>query len=148
MAESCPFCAIVRGEKGQEIVYADERVVGFLCEPPATTGHVIVVPRAHVEDLWEIGESDAAHVMAVAHRVAGGLRNALEPDGVNIRHNTGTVAGQDVFHFHVHVIPRYEDDTVQPGCVWGSAPWRPPPGGVAARARTAELIRGSLRSTT
>jgi len=94
-----PFCAIVRGEQAQEIVYSDERAMGFRCEPPATAGHVLVAPRAHLRDVWEIDEAEAAHVMAVAHRVGRALREALEPAGLNIRHNSGAVAGQDVFHF-------------------------------------------------
>jgi histidine triad (HIT) family protein len=64
--------------------------------------------------------------MRAAYRIAGAMRRALAPGGLNIRHNTGARADQDVFHAHLHVIPRYNSDSVQPGCVWGSLSWVEP----------------------
>jgi histidine triad (HIT) family protein len=142
--DDCPFCAIVGGERDQPIVFADTSVTAFMCEPPATRGHVLVVPREHVTDFWEANDEQVIRTMTVAHRVAAALRRALEPDGLNIRSNSGARAGQDVFHFHVHLVPRYDDDTVLPGCVWGMPPWQPPPGGPAERERVAALIRAAL----
>jgi histidine triad (HIT) family protein len=66
--------------------------------------------------------------------------------GVNLRQNNGSKAGQDVFHFHLHVVPRYEGDTVLPGCVWGVPPWEPPPGGNEERRRIADTIRRGIAS--
>lgn len=144
MSSSCAFCRIMRGELAQEIVLEEDNVVGFLCEPPATSGHVLVVPRAHRQDIWEIAPDEAAAAMSAAHRLAAVLRDELGATGVNLRQNSGERAGQDVLHFHLHVIPRYEDDTVLPGCVWGMPPWQPPPGGDAERRRVATAIRRGL----
>jgi histidine triad (HIT) family protein len=142
--ESCPFCEIADGRSDQEVVYAGEGVVAFLCEPPATWGHALVVPRAHKRDIWAVEGDEAAAVMKVAHRLADAMRDQLGAVGVNLRQNSGGKAGQDVFHFHLHVVPRYEDDTVLPGCVWGMPPWQPPAGGDAERHRVAAALRAAL----
>ena len=144
MTKACVFCRIVLGDVHQEIVYEDGRVVAFLCEPPATWGHVLVVPRAHRRDIWDIEPDEAVAAMSAALRIAGVVREELGAVGVNLRQNSGAKAGQDVFHFHLHVVPRYEDDSVLPGCVWGQPPWRPPTGGDAARLRVAAAIRKGL----
>jgi hypothetical protein len=67
--------------------------------------------------------------MKLAHRLAQAMRRELDAVGVNLRQNSGSRAGQDVMHFHLHVVPHYADDTVLPGCVWGEPPWQPPTGG-------------------
>lgn len=147
MSGSCPFCDIVSGDRHQEVVYEDDSVVAFLCEPPATWGHLLVVPRTHVEDLWSIGREDLQAVFAGVHLLARALRTALEPSAINVRQNSGRRAGQDVPHFHVHVVPRYDDDTVQPGCVWGAPPWEPPSGGGEERRRVADALRAAVEAT-
>jgi histidine triad (HIT) family protein len=118
----------------QEVVY----------EPPATWGHTLIVPRTHRRDIWAVEPAELQAAMAVAERLAHVIRAELGAVGVN-RQNSGNRAGQDVFHFHFHVVPRYENDTVLPGCVWGMAPWQPPAGGDAERRRVAEALRGGLR---
>jgi histidine triad (HIT) family protein len=120
-------------------------VAAFLCEPPAAWGHVLVVPREHVTDIWDVEEGTFQLVAAVAHRLAHALRPALGAKGINVRQNSGEVAGQDVFHFHVHVIPRYEGDTLGPFCVWKVPPWQAPEGGDEKRTEVAEAIRSALR---
>ncbi len=144
MDESCVFCRIVADGRAQEIVYSDESVVAFLCEPPATWGHLLVVPRAHRRDIWAIEPDEATAAMAAAHLLAAVVRDDLGATGVNLRQNNGPAAGQDVFHFHLHVVPRYEGDTVLPGCVWGVPPWEPPAGGDAERRRVADAIRSGI----
>jgi histidine triad (HIT) family protein len=144
----CPFCEIVAGSRSQEIVYEDDRVVAFLCEPPATWGHLLVVPRAHRRDIWDALRDEAEAVMAAAHLLARVVRDELGAVGVNLRQNSGARAGQDLFHFHLHLVPRYEDDTVQPGCVWGELPWQPPEGGEAERRRVADAIRRGVAVVT
>jgi histidine triad (HIT) family protein len=139
MGDTCPFCEIARS--AQEVVYEDDLVVAFLCEPPATWGHLLIVPREYREDIWSIEAEEAAAVMSAAHGLAAVLREALGAEGVNLRQNSGSRSGQDVFHFHLHLVPRYEDDTVQPGCLWGVPGWEPPPGGEAERRRVADAIR-------
>ena len=92
----CVFCEIVARRQPAHRVLEDEHTVAFLDIRPAAPGHTLVVPRAHARDLWEISEAAHAHVATMVHRVAGLLRTALEPDGMNVRHNTGHAAGQDV----------------------------------------------------
>jgi histidine triad (HIT) family protein len=140
MEDTCPFCEIAAGRSG-EVVYEDDLIVAFLCEPPATWGHLLIVPREHREDIWSVEKEEATAVMSAAHGLAAVLREELGAVGVNLRQNSGSRAGQDVFHFHLHLVPRYEDDTVQPGCIWGVPGWEPPPGGEAERRRVAEAIR-------
>jgi histidine triad (HIT) family protein len=137
----CPFCEIVAGRRSQEIVYADNAVIGFLCEPPATWGHVLVVPRSHRSDIWEIAPDEAAAAILAARLLATIVRDDLGAVGVNLRQNNGANAGQDVFHFHLHIVPRYADDTLLPGGVWGAPPWEPPAGGDGERQRVADTIR-------
>jgi histidine triad (HIT) family protein len=142
--DPCVFCEIVAGTRDQEIVHEDELVVAFLCEPPATWGHTLVVPRRHRQDIWSIRADEAAAATAVAQSLAAVLRDDLGATGINLRQNSGPGAGQDVFHYHLHVVPRYADDTVQPGCVWGSPPWQPPAGGHEKHRRVAATIRAAL----
>ena len=141
---SCPFCAIIEGRLGQEIVAARCAVVAFLCDPPATQGHTLIVPRKHRTDIWDVEPAEIAEAIELARRLADAMRERLGAVGVNLRQNSGARAGQDVFHFHLHVVPRYEDDTVQPGCVWGSPPWQPPPNGAGDRRRVADALREGL----
>jgi histidine triad (HIT) family protein len=138
---TCVFCVILARRRSQEIVYEDETTAAFLCEPPATWGHVLVVPRAHRADIWSIPANETADVIRAAQMLSDVLRCDLGAVGVNLRQNNGAKAGQDVFHFHMHVVPRYEDDTVLPGCVWGIPPWKPPSGGENERQRVAQGIR-------
>jgi histidine triad (HIT) family protein len=84
--------------------------MAFLDIRPAGRGHTLVVPREHARDLWEISEHAHGQVTAMVYRVARLLNSALSPDGVNVKHNTGQAAGQDVFHFHAHVVPRWHGD--------------------------------------
>ncbi len=140
----CVFCEIVAREREQEIVAENASVLAFLCEPPATWGHTLVVPRAHRRDIWTVEPEELVASIEFAQRLARVMRDELGAIGVNLRQNSGERAGQDVFHFHLHVVPRYADDTVQPGCVWGAPPWRPPDGGDAERKRVAETLRANL----
>jgi histidine triad (HIT) family protein len=143
--EHCPFCEIAAGRTDQETLYADDRLVAFLCEPPATWGHTLIAPRAHKRDIWAIEPAEAAAAMKLACRLAEAMRDELGAVGVNLRQNSGCRAGQDVFHFHMHVVPRYEDDTVLPGCIWGEPPWQPPAGGDRERRRVAKALRNVFR---
>jgi histidine triad (HIT) family protein len=120
----CVVCKIVAGELPARFLYADETVVSFLDIAPATPGHALVVPRVHRRDLWEIEDDELAAVTVAARRVAAALREILRAPGMWLHHVSGEVAGQDLFHYHLHVIPRYTGDTVQPG--WGQPPWSPP----------------------
>jgi histidine triad (HIT) family protein len=142
--QTCVFCEIVSGEREQEVLAANGDVLAFLSEPPATWGHALIVPRVHRRDIWTIEPREAAAAIELAHRLARVMRDDLGAIGVNLRQNSGERAGQDVFHFHLHVVPRYENDTVLRGCVWGEPPWRPPEGGEAERRRVAGILRAGL----
>jgi histidine triad (HIT) family protein len=116
----CIFCAIASGEGKAEIVDADERTVAFMDINPATRGHALVIPRAHTENLFEVSEDDMLATMASARRLAQRMRDTIKPDGINILNAAGRAAWQSVFHFHLHVIPRYRDDPLR-------LPWVPEP---------------------
>ena len=127
----CIFCKIVAGEVPSTRVDEDERTVAFMDVNPATRGHVLVVPREHVVDLLAIGHEDLAACAATAQRVARRQKERLSADGVNLINSCGAAAWQTVFHFHIHVIPRYAGDPLR-------LPWQPAPGDrdeIAAAAR-------------
>jgi histidine triad (HIT) family protein len=131
----CLFCKIVAGEIPGTRVAEDERTVAFMDINPATRGHLLVVPREHARDLLEIDDEDLAACAAAARRLAKRVSERLGADGVNLLNSCGPAAWQTVFHFHIHVIPRYEDDPLR-------LPWTPGPGDsdeIAAAAR--ELTR-------
>ena len=113
MADDCIFCAIAAGEGPGEVVQEDEHTVAFMDINPWTRGHALVIPRAHSRNLYEIGEEDLARTMAAAKRLAERMRDALGCDGINVLNSCEQAAWQTVFHFHVHVIPRYDDDPLQ-----------------------------------
>ncbi len=118
MAEDCLFCGIVAGEVPGQIVDQDEKTVAFMDINPATKGHALVVPREHSVDLTDISEDDLAATMTAAQRLAKRMDETVEPDGINILNACRPAAWQTVFHFHIHVIPRYEDDPLK-------LPWIP-----------------------
>ena len=117
----CLFCKIVAGDLPATVVHRDERTVAFMDINPATRGHALVVPAEHVVDLHAIGPDDLAAVARTGQRIAARARDALGADGVNLLNSTGAAAWQTVFHFHLHVIPRYADDPLR-------LPWVPGPG--------------------
>jgi histidine triad (HIT) family protein len=117
----CIFCKIVAGELPATIVGEDERTISFMDIAPATRGHALVIPRAHSADLLSIEPEDLSAVGLAAQRLARRAKQRLAADGVNLLNACGAVAFQTVFHFHVHVIPRYEGDSLR-------LPWVPAPG--------------------
>jgi histidine triad (HIT) family protein len=130
----CLFCKIVAGEVPGTIVAEDERTVAFMDINPATRGHALVVPRRHTPDLGAVGGDDLAAVLESAQRLATRARERLGADGVNLMNSWGSAAWQTVFHFHVHVIPRYEDDPLK-------LPWKPAPGDEDEIAAAADALR-------
>jgi histidine triad (HIT) family protein len=109
----CVFCEIVAGRVAAHRLLEDEHTLAFLNIAPATVGHALVVPRRHADGLWDLDDEEHAWVARAASRVARLLRVALAPAGVNLVHATGTAAWQSVFHFHVHVVPRYQPGELQ-----------------------------------
>jgi histidine triad (HIT) family protein len=110
MAQGCPFCAIVAGELPASVVWEDAQVVAFLDLRQAVAGHVLVVPRQHVETLYELDEDTAATLMRVAHRMAVAIRACWDPPGLNLWQSNGAAGGQEVPHVHLHVQPRRVSD--------------------------------------
>ena len=134
MAEDCIFCKIVAGELPSQRVDEDERTVAFMDINPATRGHALVVPRRHSIDLLEIEPDDLEATMVAAQRLARHMHDRLSPDGINLLNSCGSAAWQTVFHFHIHVIPRYAGDPLR-------LPWTPGPGDPEEIAATAEQLR-------
>lgn len=110
--DDCPFCAIEAGDAPVSLLYEDDRSLAFLDVNPVTEGHALVVPREHSVGLADLPEETGGHLFRVGQRVAAALRESLDPDGVNLFLADGAAAGQEVFHVHLHVVPRYEDDSV------------------------------------
>lgn len=130
----CLFCKIVAGELPSQQVDADERTVAFMDISPATRGHALVVPREHVVNVLEVEREDLEAVAVAAQRLARRAVERLGADGVNLINSCGAAAWQTVFHLHMHVIPRYENDPLK-------LPWVPSPGDPDEIAATAELLR-------
>jgi histidine triad (HIT) family protein len=131
----CIFCRIVAGELSAQIVDEDERTIAFMDIAPATRGHALVIPRAHYADLLSVDDADLSAVVLASQRLAKRAKDHLGADGVNLLNSCGRAAWQTVFHFHVHVIPRYEDDPLQ-------LPWIPSEGDQAQIAATAQELSG------
>ncbi len=108
--EGCIFCAISAGQAPAEILYQEDTVLAFLDNRPAALGHTLVIPRRHAHTIWELDPETAAALMRLAVRLAPALRGALKPDGLTLLQNNGRAAGQEVPHFHLHLIPRWYGD--------------------------------------
>ena len=131
----CIFCRIAAGELPATIVAEDERTIAFMDIRPATRGHALVIPRAHATDVHDIDPEDLAAVAVAAKRLAARMLDALGADGVNLLNSSGAAAWQTMFHFHLHVIPRYAGDPLR-------LPWNPQPGDTdAIAAAGAELAQ-------
>ncbi len=113
MAEDCIFCGIVAGEVAAQKVDEDEHTVAFMDLNPWTRGHALVIPRRHTPNLYEIDDDELRHTAVAARRLARRMRERLRCDGVNVLNAAEPAAWQTVFHFHLHVIPRYHDDPLE-----------------------------------
>jgi histidine triad (HIT) family protein len=131
----CIFCKIVAGEVPATIVRSDERTLAFMDIAPGSRGHCLVIPRVHSADLTEIAPEDLAACALAAQDLARRALDGLGADGVNLINSCRAAAWQTVFHFHVHVIPRYVGD----GLV---LPWTPAPADPAELASAAAILRG------
>ena len=108
--DSCIFCLIARGDAPAALVYRDDRVLAFMDLFPLSRGHLLVVPRAHAENIFEISEADMLEVAALQLRIAAVLKAELDPDGIAVYQANGAAAGQTVFHYHVHLSPRADGE--------------------------------------
>jgi histidine triad (HIT) family protein len=130
----CIFCKIAAGEAPATIIHEDERTIAFMDINPATRGHMLIIPRRHSRDLLEIGVEDLQAVAAVAQQLAKRAVDRLGADGVNLINSCGRAAWQVIFHFHMHVIPRYKDDPLR-------LPWVPGDGDPDEIAAAAAELR-------
>lgn len=117
-SEACIFCSIAERSASAEVIQADDHTIAFLDIAPATRGHTLVIPRKHAKDVFEIDAIDIQRVAAMAKDIAGRMPAALGCDGVNLLNSSGSAAWQTVHHFHMHVIPRYDNDPLK-------LPWTP-----------------------
>jgi histidine triad (HIT) family protein len=117
----CIFCKIIAGELPAQIIDEDERTIAFMDIRPATRGHVLVIPREHARDLLEVSREDLEATVSAVQRVARRISERLHTDGLNVLNSCGAAAWQTVFHFHMHVIPRYDGDPLR-------LPWIPSEG--------------------
>jgi histidine triad (HIT) family protein len=131
----CIFCKILAGDLPATIVDEDERTIAFMDIAPATRGHALVIPRVHAADILSVGREDLQAVSLASQRLAGAAKERLGADGVNLLNSCGAAAWQTVFHFHVHVIPRYDGDPLR-------LPWVPGPGDPAEIAAAAQELAG------
>jgi histidine triad (HIT) family protein len=106
----CIFCKIVAGELPAHKVYEDEETLAFLDIRPSSRGHTLVVPKQHAAGLDDIGPESLTATTLAAQAVARQLRSKLQPDGLNMIQNNGAAAGQEVFHYHLHLLPRWAGD--------------------------------------
>jgi histidine triad (HIT) family protein len=133
--DDCIFCKIIAGELPAEKVDEDEHTLSFMDINPWTRGHALVIPKQHATDIHEISDESLARVLSAAKRLVGKARENLGADGVNLLNSAGAAAWQTVFHFHVHVIPRYAGDPLR-------LPWRPAPGDEDVIAEAAKALSG------
>jgi len=138
-SESCPFCRIARHEQTAEVLREDDEVMALLDLYPATAGHVLVIPKQHIEDIYSLPADLGAKLMVAALGIAGAIRRQLSPDGLNLVQANGPAGGQTIPHFHLHVLPRYENDLVRLQFGHGDTP-----APEADLRRIASLIRSAL----
>lgn len=112
MADNCIFCKIANGEIPSATLYEDEDFRVILDLSPASKGHALILPKEHAANLFELPDDTAAKALVLAKKIGARLKDGLHADGFNVVQNNGEAAGQTVFHFHMHLIPRYQDDTV------------------------------------
>lgn len=120
MQNNCIFCKIIAGEIPSAIVYEDEDFKAIMDISPAAKGHTIILSKRHYANLFELGDETAARALLVARKIAKAIQEELHCDGMNLLQNNGEAAGQTVFHFHMHLIPRYYKDQVKTTWAQGS----------------------------
>ena len=134
---NCIFCKIANGEIPSSTVYEDQDFRVILDLGPAAKGHALILPKAHFKDVCELDEAVAAKVLPLGAKIGAAMKEALGCAGFNLVQNNGAAAGQTVFHFHMHVIPRYENGPEM-------VTWTPGKEDPEVLAQTAEKIKNAL----
>jgi histidine triad (HIT) family protein len=117
----CIFCKIIAGEIPSEKVYEDEHVYAFLDIKPVNPGHVLLIPKAHYADLFEMPDETIELMAKILKKLAQAVKTSLQPDGINIGMNNGSAAGQLIFHAHMHIMPRLKTDQYE---MWHGEPYK------------------------
>ena len=110
--QDCIFCKIAAGEIPSRTIYEDDDFRAILDISPASKGHAIILPKNHAANIYELPDEDASKIFVAAKKVAKAMKASMHCEGLNILQNNGELAGQTVFHLHVHVVPRYQEDKV------------------------------------
>lgn len=120
--QECIFCKIVKGEIPSFKIYEDARVLAFADINPISTGHTLIIPKAHAANIWEISQEDLAAVAAASKKLADAIKAALNPAGIAVAQLNGRAVNQVVMHYHMHLIPRRQDDPELPMTAWELKP--------------------------
>lgn len=136
----CIFCKVVKGELPCFKVYEDDRVLAFGDINPISTGHTLIIPKTHAENLWEISGEDLAAIAAASKKVACAIRSALKPTGMAVAQLNGRAVNQVVMHYHMHLIPRSEQDPELPMTAWELKP-----GDMDLIRRTGDKIAAAIK---
>lgn len=135
--DNCIFCKIAGGSIPSSTIYEDDSFRVILDLGPASKGHALIIPKAHFKDVTELDEAYAAKILPLGARIGTAMMKSLGCTGFNLVQNNGESAGQTVMHFHMHVIPRYDDDAT-------IVCWTPGKPEQSELAKTAELIKAAL----
>ena len=136
---NCIFCKIAKGEIDSAKIYEDETVFSFLDINPLTKGHCLVIPKKHFEDIFDIEAQILEKIIVAAKNISEKLRKSLKADGLNLLQSNGSKAGQEVLHFHLHIIPRYEEDGLRRNNLFRE---RPKKESIENLKKIAETIKG------
>ena len=135
--EDCIFCKLANGVFATNMIYEDDDFAVILDAAPAARGHALIIPKQHSDNLYELPEETAAKVMPLAKKITLAMKETFHCDGVNVLQNNEQVAGQTVFHFHTHVIPRFRKDGIN--LIWKQG--KPTD---EEQAETCSLLKASL----
>ena len=133
----CVFCLIVAGEAPSEVVGENDRALAFMDINPVNDGHLLVISKAHANDIWDLSPEDGSAVWQLASEMSAAIRQGLRPDGITLFQANGKAGWQDVFHFHLHLVPRRHGDELV-------KPWTPSDGlrgGIPAAAERIRAVR-------
>lgn len=136
--DDCIFCKLANGVFPTNKIYEDDDFTVILDAAPAAKGHALILPKQHADNLYELSDETAAKVLPVAKKIAVAMKKTFNCDGVNVQQNNEAAAGQSVFHFHVHVIPRFKKDGI-------SLLWKPGKPSDEEQAETCKLLRDALQ---
>jgi histidine triad (HIT) family protein len=114
MSENCIFCKIARKEAPASMVYEDAVVMAFMDIRPVSKGHTLIIPKQHYVDIYEMPDQPLIAVHVVTKKIAVAVKKVTNAEGISVVQQNGKAAGQDIFHFHVHVIPRFDGKKIPP----------------------------------